>query len=149
MDTYVKAISLARLPISDKLFEDNRQATREDRQLSILLSYLRDEWPNSRRQALQEVPTLWDSRHMFSCVKGVIFRGDQVVIPKLLQMRMLERAHEGHLRAVKSKARARGHMWWQRMSRNINDMVMRCDVCADFRSQQRKEPLMSTTCAFL
>ena len=30
------------------------------------------------------------------------------------------------------------------MSRNIDEMVMRCEVCAHFRRQQRKEPLMFT-----
>ena len=57
---------------------------------------------------------------------------------------MLEKAHEGHLGVAKSKARAREHMWWPGMSRANDDMIVRCEVCAQFRHQQRKEPLMST-----
>ena len=53
---------------------------------------------------------------MFSCVNGVLLRRDQIVMPKKLQKEMLDKTHEGHLGAAKSKARAREHMWWQGMN---------------------------------
>ena len=38
-----------------------------------------------------------------------------------------------YLGVAKSKARAREHMWWSGMSRAIDDMIVRCEVCAQFR----------------
>ena len=51
--------------------------------------------------------------------------------PKSLRKQMLNKAHEGHLGVAKSyKARAREHMCWPGMSRAIDDMIVRCEVCS-------------------
>ena len=57
---------------------------------------------------------------------------------------MIGKAHEGHLGIAKTKARAREHMWWPGMARALEEAVIRCPICAQFRHQQQKEPLMTT-----
>ena len=143
MELYVSAVSIEGIPVSDVLFDDIRHATEEDPQLSTLLQYIREGWHSTRARAKQKARQFWDCRHMFICLGGGVLRGDQIVIPKSLRKQMLEKAHEGHLGVAKSKARASEHMWWPGMTRAIDVMIVRCEVCAQFKHQQRKEPLMS------
>ena len=57
---------------------------------------------------------------------------------------MLERAHEGHLGIVKTKAHVREVIWWTGMNNQVEQLVSSCETCARFQNQQRKEPLLST-----
>lgn len=141
LDYYVQAVMLPGLPVSDVLFTRLRQATRDDSQLSVLLRYLQSSWPPDRAHTPMEVRPYWDSRHMLSVVEGLILKGSQIVISNELRSEMVDRAHEGHLGLSKTKMRA---VWWPGMARNLEDVVSHCDVCAKYKHQQTKEPLMST-----
>jgi hypothetical protein len=70
--------------------------------------------------------------------------GTQIVIPRSMRSEMLQRAHEGHLGIVKTKARIREVIWWPGMGNQIEQMVSRCETCIRFRNQQRREPLQPT-----
>lgn len=109
MDQYVSVVALAGLPVSDVLFEDIRQATLQQKELSAL-PYLRGSWPSCRKGAKVEARRFWDIRHTLSVEYGVVPRGDQIVIPQALRESMIQKAHEGHLGLVKTTALARQHV---------------------------------------
>ena len=81
MDSYVSAVALAGLPVSDVLFEEIRQATKQDKELSALLPYLRDSWPSSPTRVKVEARRFWEIRHTLSVENGVVLRGDKIVTP--------------------------------------------------------------------
>ena len=68
LESYINAVTLAELPVSDVLFGQIRQATAEGPQLSALLLYVSEGWPSCQRYVRQEAGQFWDGRHMFSCV---------------------------------------------------------------------------------
>ena len=143
IEAYVNIVTVAGLPVSDVLFGEFHVATQEDRQLSVLLSYL-ESWPKERHSVRHEARPFWDIRHSLSCVDGLILRGDQIVVPTAPRRIVIDRAYERHLGLVKTKASAREHMWWPEMAKDLEETVLRCDVCTHFRYQQRREPLQST-----
>lgn len=55
---------------------------------------------------------------------------------------MLQNIHEAHLGIVKCKERARDVLFCPRMSKLIEDVVMKCAVCNTFKKSNIKEPLM-------
>ena len=70
-----------------------RDETPCDDQLAALLQVLESECPSSKQQLPIEVRPFWDNRHLFTQIDGIILRGEQIVIPKVLRPRMIMRAH--------------------------------------------------------
>ena len=60
-----------------------------------------------------------------------------------MKLRVLDKIHGGHQGIVKCRERAKTSVWWPGLSRDVQDMVENCKVCAKHR-QQRAEPLMPT-----
>jgi hypothetical protein len=85
-----------------------------------LLPHLRVSWPSCRRRVKVEARRFWDIRHTLSVEYGVVLRGDQIVIQQALRESMMQKAHDGHLGLVKTKALARQHMWWPGMSKVLD-----------------------------
>ncbi|GFO18962.1 Pol polyprotein [Plakobranchus ocellatus] len=56
---------------------------------------------------------------------------------------MLEKIHKGHLGTAKCKQRARGLLYWPRMSQDITDLISRCSTCLKHRNKHRKETLIN------
>lgn len=142
IEMHLSMVTVAGIPASDEFFTRLADETEKDPELSRLMPYLLYEWPRTRQQVHQEVRAYWDSRHLFSTEKGIVFRGERIFIPRTLRKEMIGVAHEGHLGIAKTKARAREHMWWPGMARALEEAVIRCQTCAQFRHQQQKEPLM-------
>jgi transposase InsO family protein len=144
MEMHLSMVTVAGIPASDELFRELAEETKKDPELSRLMPYLLSEWPRTRQRVHQDVRAYWDSRHLLSTVNGLVFRGERIFIQTSLRKEMIGKAHEGHLGIAKTKARAREHMWWPGMARALEEAVIRCQTCAQFRHQQQKEPLMTT-----
>ncbi|GFR99233.1 Pol polyprotein [Elysia marginata] len=56
---------------------------------------------------------------------------------------MLMRIHEGHSGIEMSKERARPHIFWPGISKQIEELVSECSTCQKFRKQQQRLPLQS------
>ena len=64
------------------------------------------------------------------------------MIPEAMRPTMLSILHETHLGMKKCEQRARYVMYWPGMSRDTEDLISRCSICAKFRWQHQKEPLI-------
>ena len=61
-----------------------------------------------------------------SVVKGVLLRGDKIVIPTSLQNKVVKIAHEGHQGLVKTKQFLRSRVWFPRMDERVSAIVGPC-----------------------
>ena len=135
---------MVKAKLSGKAGTDIREQTLEDPQLALLFQYMRSGWPAPQNQTPAAIKMFCSSQHLFTEVEGMILRGNQIVIPVALRSEIINRAHERHLGIAKTKARARDVIWWPGMGVQLENKVSNCDVCAKYRHQQRKEPLLST-----
>lgn len=60
---------------------------------------------------------------------SIIMRNHQVVLPKSLQRRAIEIAHEGHLGVVKTKQLLRSKVWFPEIEKLAELIVGQCRVC--------------------
>ena len=77
--------------------------------------------------------------------KGLILRGDRLVIPKSLTNKIVALAHEGHQGEVKTKQLIRATMWFPGIDKLVKDIVKQCLPCQAVVDSKQAEPLKVST----
>ena len=96
-----------------------------------------------RREVLKAAVHYVQFRDELSELDGIIFRGNQAVIPSTLRRDMLERIHSAHIEIKGCLRRARECLHWPSISSAVNDYIDKCSICCSFESKQAKETLHS------
>ena len=68
-------------------------------------------------------------RNELCTIGKLVTRGERIVIPNTLRKRVLEAAHEGHQRIVKTKSRLRTKVWWPKVDRDAERKCKSCYGC--------------------
>ncbi|BES91778.1 Reverse transcriptase (RNA-dependent DNA polymerase) [Nesidiocoris tenuis] len=117
--------------------------TANDETLFLLASTIKSGWPSNKEQLPECITPFWDFKDELMIQDGIIYRGNQVVIPKSLRREFIEKIHRCHLGQNASLRRARESLFWPQMSAEIKDRVKRCDVCQKFSISQTQTPMTS------
>ena len=113
---------------SDKM-ERLRQDTRNDPALSQFQEIINDRWPKQARDLPTHLRTVWSICDLLSIENGLILKGQQILIPKSMQMSILQQQHTAHLGQEKTKLLAKDTVYWMNMNQDIDKLVQKCDVC--------------------
>ena len=68
--------------ISDKTIEKIKLETENDKELQILKKYIQTEWPGNLSDIDESVKQFHGMRNYLYVEEGIIFKGDQIIIPK-------------------------------------------------------------------
>ena len=98
-----------------------KQATRTDPVLSKVLMFTKNGWPLQVSEALKPY---WHRRLELSLEDDCIMWGYRVVVPKKCQKIVLEELHQVHFGIARTKAIARGYVWWPELNRQIEEMTV-------------------------
>lgn len=120
-----------------------KKSTANDPTLQLLAQYIIQGWPSCRDKCDNTIKPYWDLRDSLAFYDGIIFRGEKVLIPHVMQNEILNLVHYAHQGMVKSKQLARDVVYWKGMNKQIEDMVSKCATCQTFRKANQKEPMMS------
>ena len=126
---------LEALPMQATEVED---ASRADPILGKVLEFLRQGWP---KRIPDEVAPFWRRKDELSIEGDCIMWGIRVVIPKLLQSRVMSELHSAHPGIVRMKELARSHVWWPGLNKDIEMCVRACESCQGTRNVPTKAPL--------
>lgn len=107
------------LPVSETMYKRLQNATYNDSVLQEIQNCVIDGWPQDKWNVSQQVRPYWSFRDEISCVDGILFKGEKIMIPNALRKDMLCTVHQSHLGIVKSKNQAREVMFWPGMSKQI------------------------------
>ncbi|XP_053548920.1 uncharacterized protein K02A2.6-like [Bombina bombina] len=103
-----------------------------DTELQLLAKYLRDGWPRTgcdvQRAYILRAKEL-------TLRNGCILWGERVLVPNGLWQATLKLLHEGHPGIVRMKQKARGHVWWPAIDKDIENYVMACKGCVQAQGQ--------------
>ena len=141
MNIYVDSV-LDSLPVSDVKLMEIKEAQDEDPVCRLIKSYCLEGWPDKFRLN-DALKPYWSARGELTTAHGILLKSTRVVVPSAMKLQVLDKIHEGHQGIVKCRERAKTSVWWPGLSREVQDMVENCKVCAKHR-QQRAEPLMPT-----
>lgn len=104
---------------------------------------IKEGWPEKRSKVSELVAPYWFCRYELVEVNGIIFKGEQIVIPSIMRLDMLERLHYNHMVIEKTKLRTRELIFWPGIEKDISEKVKNCPACLTYHNSQRSEPLLN------
>lgn len=141
-DQEFESINMAQdMPISAARLDDITAHSESDESFRVLTRVIRQGWPETRNEVPPEARPYFNVRDELSVQDSLIFRGERVLVPKLLRKDMVERIHSSHIGAEGCLRRARECLYWPGMSAEIKDRVSSCDICRSCDNRQSKETL--------
>ncbi|UYV63574.1 K02A2.6-like [Cordylochernes scorpioides] len=118
------------MPISDVRVKEIKESQDKDQ----------EGWPERTNVSMSE-SQYWPAKDDFSVENGILLKGSRYVTPENIRKGLLQRIHEGHLGIVKCRERAKGSVWWPRITSEIEEMVRTCPMCFEER-KNRHQPLL-------
>ena len=141
MDIMVHVV-LSSCPVSSATIPEFRQETSKDSELSMLLRFVREGFPNDKRYLSSEMKQYAQLNGDIYELEGILFFDGRLIVPLSMRSSMLSLVHEGHFGIDKTKHLARKSIYWPGMNTEIEKLVSKCAVCNKFKRAQQKEPLM-------
>ncbi|CAG2198053.1 unnamed protein product [Mytilus edulis] len=80
-------------------------------------------------------------KNELSVIGYLVMRGRRIIIPKTLQAKCLQLAHEGHLEIVGTIQMLRSKVWWPNMDKDVEKYVKSCHGCQITSQFSHPEPL--------
>lgn len=80
----------------------------------------------------------------FCLADEILLRNTKIVMPKELQERCMELAHEGHPGMSVMKRRLRSKVWWPKMDDDVEKFVKKCKGCTLVGAPSSPEPMTRT-----
>ena len=115
-----------------------QKATRSDPILSKVLHHTKRGWPAHVQDALKP---FFSRRQELTIEDECLLWGMRVVIPKALQVPLLQELHRDHPSISRMKALARSHVWWPGLDQDIEDLVKACQPCQSVKQAPPAAPM--------
>ena len=133
---------LTELIIPTELQRQNIKAlTKSDVTRQALVTVLQTGWPASRKLCPDSIKPFWNEKDNLIEYNGLIFKGQQLVIPTALRPTIMKEVHSGHFGIVKCLERAKAAVYWPGYTLQIRDMVESCSLCQEHRRAISNMPL--------
>ena len=145
---YVNSVASAAIPIAMTIEEVKRE-TAKDSTLQAVISLVRsNKWYDTTQYQGTDVDQAALSN--YSRVRDtltvnesgdLVMRDYRIVVPRTLQHRVVELAHEGHQGICKTKALLRTKVWFPCVDTAAEEAVKRCIPCQANATRRETEPL--------
>jgi transposase InsO family protein len=127
--------------MSKEKVQQLQSATEVDQDLKELNSCIKEGWPTDKSKVPEGAKPYWNYRDQIIEQAGLLFKGNKVIVPRVLRSETLKIIHNAHLGIEKCKRRARDILFWPGMNAEIEDLVKKCQVCQDHQVRNMREPL--------
>ena len=131
------------LKVSDTRLDQIQMSTLQDSTLQSLKSTILAGWPNDKNEIPACLREYWPYREELSVQNGILFKGNQILIPKAMIPEMLSRIHSSHLGMAACTRKAKDVLYWPHMATDIKELISKCETCVEVEENRRKEPLMT------
>lgn len=112
--------------------------TANDPVLSQVLQLARIGWPRKSAKLNPEIVPYFKICDNISIEKGCVLMSTRVIIPSKLRAQVLVMLHEGHPGIVRTKALARGLVWWPSLNADLETMIQNCVPCSAVNRPHKK-----------
>ncbi|CAG4931717.1 unnamed protein product [Colias eurytheme] len=130
------------LPMSLDAKEELIKATKEDQHLQLLMKTIKQGFPETMKELPTELQHYFNFKEELSYLKGIIFKGDKIVVPASQIPKMLKNIHQGHLGIHSCLRRARQFLYWKGQYNDIIKLVKGCTVCEQTQRDNIKDTVL-------
>lgn len=101
-------------------------------------------WPDIKADVPECVYLYFDIREELTVREELIFKCQQVVVPRALKKELMENTRSSHIDIEGCVRRARDTFFWPRMTVELKEYIsqLQCEVCLAHRSGQREELIL-------
>ena len=124
-----------------RLIEVQRAAFTDPEQIA-LSQVIKQGWPAHWKEAPEAVRKYWNFRELLVVRDGIIFKGDQVVVPGALRQIYLQKLHSSHMGRDSTLRRARDAVYWPGMAEDIGRVTKQCPICEEDSPAQARSKLL-------
>ena len=142
-DEFETINALTYLVMSDERIREIRQHTSNDPALQQLKRTIQEGWPDDKLALSPLVTPYFSIRDELAVTDGLVFRGERLVIPKSMRSEIKKDIHSGHQGVESCLRRAREHVFWPGMNKELKEWIQTCGTCREFEQTHCKETLMS------
>ena len=126
--------------VSDLMMGRFREATKTDEILQKLADYIQDGWPEELSHT-SPVMVFKQVKDSLSIEDGILYKGEQVIVPRALRAEVKQKLHAAHLGYDSMIRRARDAVYWPGMYHEIKQLADTCDSCQIRKPANQKEKL--------
>ena len=131
---------LKNLPTTENRLQEIREKLQQDEVCRQIMSHCENGWPE-KQHVKGVIKPYYQFSGELSVQQGLLLKGTRLVIPTTMRLDILDKLHEGHLGITKCRERAKRSVWWPGLSKQLEDMILNCNVCIKERSN-KVEPLI-------
>lgn len=148
VEAYVNFVMTTSLPKAVTL-ETVKSATAADHTLQkVIQMHISGKWPTKHTDCDIDKSLLDSFRQVsneLTFSNGVLFRDTRIVIPKSLQKKVINLAHEGHQGISKTKSLLRSKVWFPGIDSAVEATIRNCLPCQANDSKPRAAPVIMST----
>ena len=130
------------LPFTGARWEQIKHVSADDPVFQQLRKTIRCGWPASRAEVPELLYPYFDFRDELTVQDALVFKGPLLVVPAAMRKEMMAVIHATHIGVEGCIRRARDCLYWPRMSSELREYVLKCDICLAHRAMPGKEPLL-------
>jgi transposase InsO family protein len=119
-----------------------RLATTQDTVLGPMAEMIMRGWPARPDQLPNCLKPYHSLKDTLVIEDGMVFSGERLVVPKVLQPEYLKKLHTTHQGITKTLLRAKQNLYWLGMDNEVKSMINSCQLCQRFQKSQPKEDLV-------
>ncbi|CAB3998096.1 Retrovirus-related Pol poly from transposon [Paramuricea clavata] len=131
-------------PLESILKKSLLKHTEADSHLQALVRIVKKGWPGTLAEVSPELRVYHPFRDELTVQNGVIFKGERLIVPEGLRTELKGKLHYNHGGVHATLRRAMEVFYWPGMNKDIEDVIPKCNVCAQYGATNQKEPLMSS-----
>ncbi len=132
------------LAVSESTLVQIKEQTEADSHLQALVRIVKEGWPSTQAEVPPALRVYHPFRDELTVQNGVILKGERLIVPAGMRAEMKEKLHHNHSGIQATLRRAREICYWPGMNKDIEEVIAKCNICAQYRAANQKEPLMSS-----
>ena len=127
---------------SEKTKIKYQSACENDLEQQCLRRYVLMGWPKNRQECGEAGRRYWQYRDDIHAEGVFLFYKNRWVVPLECRTVILEQLHKGHSGVSKTCAKAQSAVFWPGITRQLEELLLRCASCQESARMPAREPLM-------